>query len=98
MPQADHLTENDLSAAWSVLSRLDGKYLVIYNCGFEGGSSVGHKHLQILPRPEREEFEFFPDMLGISEGILELALGFSRTKLTFWKILAPYRRFHSGTQ
>jgi ATP adenylyltransferase/5',5'''-P-1,P-4-tetraphosphate phosphorylase II len=74
VPQADHLTEIDLAAAWNVLSRLDGKYLVIYNCGFEGGSSVGHKHLQILPRPGREEFEFFPNVLGISEGQVTTAV------------------------
>lgn len=44
---------------------------MIYNCGFEGGSSVGHKHLQILPRPKEEEgFEFFPDLLGIDSGLL----------------------------
>jgi ATP adenylyltransferase/5',5'''-P-1,P-4-tetraphosphate phosphorylase II len=74
--QADHLTESDLNAAWKVLSSLGSEkgkgerngYFVIYNCGFEGGSSIGHKHLQILPRPEREEFEFFPDVLGISSG------------------------------
>ncbi|KAH8763495.1 ATP adenylyltransferase-domain-containing protein [Hyaloscypha sp. PMI_1271] len=67
IPQSDHLTESDLAAAWTVLSSLTrGKYIVIYNCGFEGGSSVGHKHLQILPRPKKEEgFEFFPDLLGI---------------------------------
>jgi ATP adenylyltransferase/5',5'''-P-1,P-4-tetraphosphate phosphorylase II len=72
IPQSDHLTESDLAAAWTVLSSLTrGKYIVIYNCGFEGGSSVGHKHLQILPRPKKEEgFEFFPDLLGIDSGPL----------------------------
>lgn len=66
-PQTDHLTESDLSAAWSVLSRLDSPHVVIYNCGFEAGSSLGHKHLQILPRPPKNEFEFFPDALGIDD-------------------------------
>jgi ATP adenylyltransferase/5',5'''-P-1,P-4-tetraphosphate phosphorylase II len=68
VPQADHLTESDLGAAWDVLSSLGKGYFVIYNCGFEGGSSVGHKHLQILPRPEEEGFGFFPDVLGIDDG------------------------------
>lgn len=68
VPQANHLTESDLSAAWSVLSRLENPNIVIYNCGFEGGSSVGHKHLQILPLPPKQEFDFFPNTLGISEG------------------------------
>ncbi|KAE9370892.1 Ap4A phosphorylase II [Stipitochalara longipes BDJ] len=68
IPQSDHLTESDLGASWTVLSSLTrGKYIVIYNCGFEGGSSIGHKHLQILPRPsEGDGFEFFPDLLGLS--------------------------------
>lgn len=74
VPQADHLTASDLAAAWDVLSQLqvEGRkndYVVIYNCGFEGGSSVGHKHLQILPRPsEGDGFKFFPDLLGVSSG------------------------------
>jgi ATP adenylyltransferase/5',5'''-P-1,P-4-tetraphosphate phosphorylase II len=66
--QSDHLSESDLSAAWNVLSRLESPHMIIYNCGFEAGSSVGHKHIQILPRPPKEEFEFFPDSIGISEG------------------------------
>jgi ATP adenylyltransferase/5',5'''-P-1,P-4-tetraphosphate phosphorylase II len=71
VPQSDHLTESDLDAAWTVLSSLTRrKHIVIYNCGFEGWSSIGHKHLQILPRPsEGDGFEFFPDLLGISLGL-----------------------------
>ncbi|EKD14400.1 Ap4A phosphorylase II [Drepanopeziza brunnea f. sp. 'multigermtubi' MB_m1] len=81
VPQADPLTEADLGCAWDVLQRLESgrstgtgtgtgsrRYLVIYNCGFEAGSSLGHKHLQILPAPPREEFDFFPDALGIDDG------------------------------
>ncbi|KAJ5034972.1 uncharacterized protein L3040_008239 [Drepanopeziza brunnea f. sp. 'multigermtubi'] len=80
VPQADPLTEADLGCAWDVLQRLESgrstgtgtgtgsrRYLVIYNCGFEAGSSLGHKHLQILPAPPREEFDFFPDALGIDD-------------------------------
>ncbi|KAH7313025.1 Ap4A phosphorylase II [Rhexocercosporidium sp. MPI-PUGE-AT-0058] len=64
-PQSDHLNEVDLDAAWNVLRRLKSRHMAIYNCGFEAGSSIGHKHLQVLPRPEKEEFELFPDALGV---------------------------------
>ncbi|KAK0129174.1 hypothetical protein ONS95_001109 [Cadophora gregata] len=64
-PQSDHLNAVDFDAAWNVVSRLESRNMVIYNCGVEAGSSIGHKHLQILPRPERKEFEMFPDALGI---------------------------------
>lgn len=37
--------------------------MVIYNCGVEAGSSLGHKHLQIFPRPGREELVLFPDVM-----------------------------------
>jgi ATP adenylyltransferase/5',5'''-P-1,P-4-tetraphosphate phosphorylase II len=68
VPQNNYLSESDLLAAWNVLSRLESPHMIIYNCGFEAGSSLGHKHVQILPRPLGEEFEFFPDSIGISEG------------------------------
>jgi ATP adenylyltransferase/5',5'''-P-1,P-4-tetraphosphate phosphorylase II len=32
--------------------------LGIFNCGFEAGSSIGHKHMQVLPKAE---VELFPD-------------------------------------
>lgn len=67
-PQSDPLSENDLSAVWSVLSRLESQHMVIFNGGAEAGSSLGHKHLQVLPRPPKEEFDFFPNTIGISEG------------------------------
>ncbi|RDL36063.1 uncharacterized protein BP5553_06675 [Venustampulla echinocandica] len=66
-PQSDSLSENDLSAAWSVFSRLEMPHIIIYNCGVEAGSSLGYKHLQILPRPPKQEFDFFPNTIGISE-------------------------------
>ena len=68
VPQNNYLSESDLLAAWNVLSRLESPHMIIYNCGFEAGSSLGHKHIQILPLPLKEEFEFFPDSIGISEG------------------------------
>lgn len=51
-----------------MLSRLESENIVIFNCGVDAGASQGHKHLQILPRPAREEFELFPDALGIDDG------------------------------
>ncbi|KAG4435097.1 hypothetical protein IFR05_009406 [Cadophora sp. M221] len=66
-PQSDHLNEGDFAAAWDVLRRLESKHMVIYNCGVESGSSIGHKHLQVLPKPEKGDFELFPDALGIDE-------------------------------
>ncbi|KAH6717155.1 hypothetical protein BKA61DRAFT_318840 [Leptodontidium sp. MPI-SDFR-AT-0119] len=66
-PQSDHLNEGDFASAWDVLRRLKSRHMVIYNCGVESGSSIGHKHLQVLPRPEKGDFELFPDALGIDE-------------------------------
>jgi ATP adenylyltransferase len=36
--------------------------MMIYNCGFESGSSQGHKHMQLWPYPDEQElgFELFP--------------------------------------
>ncbi|KAL2061040.1 hypothetical protein VTL71DRAFT_9092 [Oculimacula yallundae] len=66
-PQSDHLNKSDFAAAWNVLSRLESRHMVIYNCGVEAGSSIGHKHLQVLPRPDKKDFELFPDALGIDD-------------------------------
>lgn len=72
-PQSDHLNEGDFASAWDVLRRLKSRHMVIYNCGVESGSSIGHKHLQVLPRPEKGDFELFPDALGIDEGSCHVA-------------------------
>lgn len=39
------------------------RWLAFYNCGAEAGSSQGHKHVQVVPRPETHEisFELFPE-------------------------------------
>jgi ATP adenylyltransferase/5',5'''-P-1,P-4-tetraphosphate phosphorylase II len=67
-PQSNPLNESDLSAAWSVFSRLETPHMIIYNCGADAGASQGHKHIQIFPRPLKEDFELFPSAIGISEG------------------------------
>ena len=50
-PQATLLGYDDLDAAWLALVALGHLYMAIYNGGKDAGASVGHKHLQILPRP-----------------------------------------------
>lgn len=71
-PQSRPLDARDLRAVWEVLVELEreagrGELVVIYNCGAESGSSQGHKHMQIFPRPrvgddgEGAWFEMFPE-------------------------------------
>ncbi|KAI5859306.1 hypothetical protein GGS23DRAFT_600595 [Durotheca rogersii] len=60
-PQRDALNGFDLGAARTVLCSLESSFMVIFNCGHDSGASVGHKHLQIIPRPPPTEHELFPD-------------------------------------
>ena len=69
--------------------------MVIYNCGVEAGSSIGHKHLQVLPRPGKEDFEMFPDALGIDEGGCHVYWHF-RLVLTLVKRRTQSETCHSG--
>lgn len=55
--QTTDLNETDLKAAWAII---DSSQMVLYNCGVEAGASQGHKHMQILPRPD-PGFDMFPD-------------------------------------
>lgn len=59
-PQTDDLNLDDFEATWSVLQALKQPQLVIYNCGAGAGSSLGHKHLQIMPLPQPDSIELFP--------------------------------------
>jgi ATP adenylyltransferase/5',5'''-P-1,P-4-tetraphosphate phosphorylase II len=61
-PQAESLEHGDFAAACDVLERL-GKtqYVAFYNCRIESGSSQAYRHIQIIPRPDPEEFLLFPD-------------------------------------
>ncbi|KIW33401.1 uncharacterized protein PV07_00253 [Cladophialophora immunda] len=65
-PQSDGLDLSDLSAAWAILQRFRQRYMMIYNCGFESGSSQGHKHMQFWPYPDEQELDFqlFPNAAG----------------------------------
>jgi ATP adenylyltransferase len=58
-PQRDPLNVDDIASVWEVIRGVDHQYyLGIFNCGVEAGSSVGHKHLQVLPAPERNTHSF----------------------------------------
>ncbi|KMU71974.1 hypothetical protein CISG_00283 [Coccidioides immitis RMSCC 3703] len=66
--QIEPLSASDLAAAWSVLCKLESPYIVIYNGGVQGGWSLPHRHLQLLPRPARDVHDLFPDTYGIENG------------------------------
>lgn len=59
-PQTDDLDEVDLAAAWTILRRFKSPQMIIYNCGVDAGSSQGHKHLQIFPRSDSDDFHLWP--------------------------------------
>jgi sulfate adenylyltransferase (ADP) / ATP adenylyltransferase len=61
-PQADPLDFADFQAACQVLNELSQPYIVFYNCGVDSGSSQPHKHMQLIPKPAKEEFVLFPDL------------------------------------
>jgi sulfate adenylyltransferase (ADP) / ATP adenylyltransferase len=58
--QTDDLDISDITASWSVLKALKTPQMVIYNCGAGAGSSLGHKHLQIFPLPNKKRMPLFP--------------------------------------
>ncbi|KAF5512960.1 Diadenosine 5',5'''-P1,P4-tetraphosphate phosphorylase 2 [Colletotrichum aenigma] len=61
--QFEPLGREDLEAARDVLRGLNSKggseYLVIFNCGKDGGCSRLHKHMQVIPAPS--DFRLWPD-------------------------------------
>jgi ATP adenylyltransferase len=55
--QSDDLDAHDLAATWALLHAYTTfEPLVMYNRGVNGGSSQGHKHLQLFPVPPLEPF------------------------------------------
>ena len=68
VPQTDDLDSTDLAAAWAILRQMDTPQMIIYNCGVESGSSQGHKHVQIFPRQDSEQFRMFPSKATSTEG------------------------------
>ena len=92
VPQTHDLDVGDLTAAWAILRQIETPQMIIYNCGVEAGSSQGHKHIQIFPRQDSEEFPMFPSKATSTEGkfflseqILALGQGsaLKYSKLTF---------------
>lgn len=74
-PQYEALDDTDVKAGWDLICQLEsdtehkhgtGRMLAFYNCGAESGSSQGHKHVQVMPRPEADDigFDLFPDTIG----------------------------------
>ncbi|KIX08485.1 uncharacterized protein Z518_03141 [Rhinocladiella mackenziei CBS 650.93] len=74
-PQTDGLDRSNLAAAWAVLQGYKQRYMMVYNCGFESGSSQGHKHMQLWLYPDEQElgFELFPNKaeseINVTSGI-----------------------------
>jgi sulfate adenylyltransferase (ADP) / ATP adenylyltransferase len=69
-PQTDDLDISDYEAAWAVLRHFRKPQMMIYNCGVDAGSSQGHKHMQIFPRPTDQPFALFPENCRSTEGEL----------------------------
>ncbi|KAK2737962.1 hypothetical protein FQN57_007316 [Myotisia sp. PD_48] len=67
-PQIEPLSAADIEVAWEVLCRMKTPYIVIYNGGMQGGWSLPHRHMQLLPRPSRDVHDLFPDIYGIEDG------------------------------
>lgn len=63
--QYEPLDEQDLAAAWTVLTAAvgGGDYVVFFNCGQDGGCSRLHKHMQLIPTPAHS-FAAFLDTEG----------------------------------
>ncbi|KAJ1937186.1 bifunctional AP-4-A phosphorylase/ADP sulfurylase [Linderina macrospora] len=51
--QGEPLTAGDFAAAASVLEGMSTPQIVFYNAGEESGASQPHKHMQVLPMPDR---------------------------------------------
>ncbi|KAL9135548.1 MAG: hypothetical protein Q9175_003256 [Cornicularia normoerica] len=64
----DDLDLSDLTAAWAILKQIETPQMIIYNCGVEGGSSQGHKHIQIFPRLDSKVFQMFPSKAKSKKG------------------------------
>jgi ATP adenylyltransferase/5',5'''-P-1,P-4-tetraphosphate phosphorylase II len=62
-PQTEDLDLTDLAAGLDVLRQLKEPWILFYNCGLRAGSSQGHKHMQLIPKPKDEDFLLFPDQM-----------------------------------
>ncbi|EFX02077.1 5-p-4-tetraphosphate phosphorylase [Grosmannia clavigera kw1407] len=67
-PQSDDLGLIDMAASWAVMQRVAAaghRPMMIYNCGYEGGASQGHKHVQVFAEPD-PGFVLFPETVSAS--------------------------------
>ncbi len=73
VPQTDDLDLGDWAATWAVMAAIrdrpstatavsgtPDRPMMIYNCGYEGGASQGHKHVQVFAEPD-PGFVLFPE-------------------------------------
>ncbi|KAH8652743.1 hypothetical protein BGZ60DRAFT_420125 [Tricladium varicosporioides] len=65
--QSNALNEKDIAATWAVLHAMNMPQMILYNCGVKAGASQGHKHIQLFPKPEIEDFRLFPDRATLSQ-------------------------------
>lgn len=70
-PQTDDLDLGDWAATWAVMAAIRDRAheppMMIYNCGYEGGASQGHKHVQVFTEPN-PGFTLFPaEALALAE-------------------------------
>ncbi|ERS99984.1 uncharacterized protein SPSK_09454 [Sporothrix schenckii 1099-18] len=70
-PQTDDLDAGDWAATWAVMAAIRDRGhqppMMIYNCGYEGGASQGHKHVQVFTEPD-PGFTLFPvEALALAE-------------------------------
>jgi ATP adenylyltransferase len=66
--QTEDLDLADFTAGLSVLKQLKEPWVLFYNCGLRAGSSQGHKHMQLIPKPRSEDFVLFPDRMNKEQG------------------------------
>lgn len=67
--QTEDLDLEDFAAGLDVMRQLREPWVLFYNCGLRAGSSQGHKHCQLIPKPGVEEFVMFPDRMSREEGV-----------------------------
>lgn len=64
--QYETLNRDDTTAAWGVLSTMGEDFVAFFNCGRGGGFSRLHKHMQLIPNPNKS-FASFLDADGERE-------------------------------
>lgn len=60
--QYEALDIDDITAALHVLSSFKTRQVLFFNCGVNSGCSRMHKHMQVFPAPDPEQFPLWPDL------------------------------------